>query len=231
MPCITIVPTSHIASESLRDVEKAIRQARPDCIAVELDLRRFIAMQARMPSFREAMRGAGALNMVTMLTFKKVQDWLGRKVGVMPGTEMLEAVKMAEEGGIHVEFIDRDIGITVQRIAAIPWTEKARLILSLVGGVALGGVAARLSRNPVKLDLRKVPPPELVEQVVASMKTGFPALYRALVQERDSYMARRLASLSGVHESIVAVVGAAHARGIRSRLERLSKDLRIVEII
>ena len=50
------------------------------------------------------------------------------------------------------------------------------------------------------------------------MKREFPGLYKALVAERDMYMARRLAGLSGGFERIVVVVGAAHLPGLQRML-------------
>ena len=45
MAKITIVPTSHIASQSIRMIQKAVEKENPDCIAVELDENRLRALK------------------------------------------------------------------------------------------------------------------------------------------------------------------------------------------
>jgi pheromone shutdown protein TraB len=47
----------------------------------------------------------------------------------------------------------------------------------------------------------------------------FPGLYRALVSDRDAFMAFRLRTLATRFERIVAVVGAGHETGIKRLFE------------
>ena len=151
---------------------------------------------------------------------KQVQKWLGGKVGIMPGSDMLGAVKEAEAAGIRLAFIDRDIAITMQRLGKVPWTEKAKLVLFMVKGLTIDSLLAKAGRGKrVQLDLKKVPPRELINEVLVVLKKEFPNLYRVLVRERDLYMARRLAGLSLRYERIVAVVGAAHSPGLLEMLK------------
>ncbi len=218
---VIIVPTSHIAAESLKMVERVIREEGPDCVAVELDINRFMAMESREASNWQALRQLGPWTFLMFIVLKRVQSWLGRKVGIMPGSEMLRSVRVAEQEGVHVEFIDRDIGLTLQRMNGVSWREKAKLIFFLFRGLTLDSVMARAGRGRVvRLDLNRVPPRELIEGVMGILRKEFPGIYRALVAERDAYMARRLTDLSGRFERIVAVVGAAHATGLRRILGR-----------
>jgi pheromone shutdown protein TraB len=219
MAGIIIVPTSHIAAESLKMIERVIRQEGPDCVAVELDIDRFVAMESGEASKWQALRQLGPWTFLIFIVLRRIQSWLGRKVGVLPGSEMLMAVRVAENEGVHVEFIDRDIGFTLQRLNGISWREKARLILFLFKGLTLDSIMAGAGRgSAVRLDLRKVPPRKLIVEVLGVMKREFPGMYRALVTERNSFMARRLVALSGRFEKIVAVVGAAHAPGLQGML-------------
>jgi pheromone shutdown protein TraB len=226
MKSIVIVPTSHVAPESLRAVERVISQERPDCIAVELDINRFMAMESGGASSWQAIRQMGVWSFLMFLILRRVQAWLGRRVGVMPGSEMLSAVRIAEQGGIHVEFIDRDIGITLQGFRGVPGREKAKLILFLFKGLTLDSIMARLGRAGVaRLDLRRVPPRKVIEEVLGVMEREFPGIYRTLVTERDAYMAGRLAALSGSFGKVVAVVGAAHLSGLQRILGQGSGGL------
>ncbi|MCK4714506.1 MAG: TraB/GumN family protein, partial [Candidatus Aenigmarchaeota archaeon] len=151
---------------------------------------------------------------------KRVQSWLGKKMGIMPGSEMLRAVKVAEHNGVHVEFIDQDLGITMERMKRIGWREKAKLIFFLFKGLSIDRIASGPDKKQVKVDLRKVPSREIVQEILRVMKKEFPGFYRVLVTERNSYMARRLLMLSRVFNRIVAVTGAAHTPGLQSILDQ-----------
>jgi pheromone shutdown protein TraB len=215
MARILIVPTSHIAEESLRAVERAIRQERPDCVAVELDINRFMALEGGEASGWQALVQLGPWIFLMFIILKKLQSWLGRKVGILPGSEMLRAVRLAEQEGIHVEFMDRDIALTLERLKRVSWREKAKLLLFLFRGLTLNSIMARTGQGKFRLDLRRLPPRELIEEIMETLMKEFPGIYRALVAERDDYMARRLTGLSGSFDNIVAVVGAAHASGLQ----------------
>ncbi|MCJ7816999.1 MAG: TraB/GumN family protein, partial [Candidatus Aenigmarchaeota archaeon] len=70
------------------------------------------------------------------------------------------------------------------------------------------------SGSPRKLDLSKVPPEKLVNQVIELLRKEFPWLHRILIEERNLYMAQRVFQLSQRCQNIVVVVGAGHAKGI-----------------
>lgn len=216
---IVIVPTSHIAGESLRAVERAIRQERPDCVAVELDLGRFMAMERGEASGWQALRSLGPWTFLMFFVLKRIQGWLGKKVGILPGSEMLKAVRLAEKEAVHVEFIDQDIGLTLERLRMVSWREKAKLLLFLFKGLTLDRVPARPGKTRVvRLDLERVPPRELVQEALEVFRREFPGLFKAMVEERDAFMARGLMALAARHEKIVAFVGAAHSSGLQRML-------------
>jgi pheromone shutdown-related protein TraB len=216
---IIIVPTSHIAEESIRRVRDVIKEKKPDCVAVELDPNRFVAMERGESSNWDAFRSLGAWTFLMFLVMKKVQSWLGKKVGIMPGSDMINAVRTAEKEAIPIAFIDRDIGITLERLRRVSWKEKARLLVFLFKGLTVDSLMAKQGKK-VKLDLRKVPPKELIEDVMDVLSRKFPGIYKVLVVERDNYMARRLAGLSLKFGKTVAVVGAAHVPGLEKAFAR-----------
>ena len=71
---IIIIPTSHIAEESLRTVERVITREKPDCVAVELDLNRFIVMEGGESSNWHALRNLGPWTFAMFFLMKKVQN-------------------------------------------------------------------------------------------------------------------------------------------------------------
>ena len=58
---------------------------------------------------------------------------------------------------------------------------------------------------------------ENVQKIMAQLNRLAPALYEALVSERDAYMAAGLNGLNQI-ESIVAVMGIAHVNGVEENL-------------
>jgi len=220
MPKIKIVPTSHIAEQSLRDIRHAIEKEDPDLIAVELDMDRFIAMQSEeKTSAIQALKALGFFNCLVYGMMRKIQGWLGKKVGILPGSEMLTAVRLAEERAINVAFIDRDVRLTFLRMGTVPIRERLKLVWFMVKGITVGAIMSKLGRGE-KLDLSKLPPEELIEQAMLLLKKEFPNIYKVLVRERDVYMTSKLRQLSERYHRIVAVVGAGHRKGLEKGLRK-----------
>ncbi|RLE10377.1 hypothetical protein DRJ04_09260 [Candidatus Aerophobetes bacterium] len=206
MPLI-IVPTSHVAEESLERVKNTIERFKPDVIAVELDIHRFILLEEKNKKSTD-LRSSGFLNFAIYTLMKKLQIRLGKKTGIFPGSEMLLAIKIAEEKGIDVEFIDRDIRITLFKLQTIPIKEKIKLILFLLFGFSFS----------FKFDLKKIPPQDIVDKTVETLRRNFPCIYRILVTERDSYMAERIRSLMKTYKRVLVFVGAGHKKGLETLL-------------
>ncbi len=216
---ITIIPTSHIARESIRQINEAIEREKPDCIAVELDAGRYQALQEGEAPLLESLRALGPVTFIFFFVLKGLQDSLGRAVGIMPGADMMEAVRLGRLRGINVAFIDRDIGETFLRIKAVPAREKMRLLLfALMAATGLGLKIARQPGDKKSFDLSKVPPENLVEEALIILKRRFPWLHRILIEERNAYMAQRIGKLSTRYNNVLVVVGAGHAKGIEEIL-------------
>jgi len=210
---ITLVPTSHIAEESLRKIEAIVEKEKPDCIAVELDMTRFAAM--KMGGGRPSIRELGIGSFLVFWLMKKIQDWLGKKVGILPGSEMLRAVELAQKRKTMLFFIDREIQETFLRIKSIPAGEKLKLFFLLIKGVVLGSLFIGK-----KIDLKKVPEDRIIKEAMGFLRKELPGFYRVLVEERDEHMARQLICLSRQYKNIVAVVGAGHKEGLTALLNR-----------
>jgi pheromone shutdown protein TraB len=149
--------------------------------------------------------------------FKKLQGWMGKKVSIFPGEEMMEAVRLAGRRKIKVAFIDQDVRLTFLNMKTVSVKEKMKLIWFLLKGLTLGYAWSKIRRQE-GIDLSKVPSEELVEEAMGLLRKDFPQIYRVLVTDRDAFMAKNLSGLSGKFKSIVAVVGAGHQKGISSFL-------------
>ena len=157
---VRVVGTAHVSSESVREVEDAIEDERPDVVAVELDEGRYRQLQGETPDDIEPgdlLRGNTVFQFLAYWMLSYVQSRLGEKFDVTPGADMMAAVDTAEELGIDVALVDRDIQTTIQRFwARLGPLEKARLVGGLVFGVTdargIGlalGVAAGVIAGPL----------------------------------------------------------------------------------
>ncbi len=213
-PKIRIIGTSHISPQSIRQIEHTIRKESPDCIAVELDAGRLHGLLRKEPVSWKSISQVGVRNFAVAKIFSVIQRHLGKKTGVMPGEEMLTAVKMAQEVRADLVLIDQDIRTTLERIRKIPFSEKLKLFLSFF----------RKTEFDEKIDLRKVPIERVVGKVLDELRKTAPTLHSVLVKERDEYMAKMLFQLSQKYDRIIAVVGVGHKKGIIKELKRMKRE-------
>ncbi|MFB6160673.1 MAG: TraB/GumN family protein [Haloferacaceae archaeon] len=141
---VRVVGTAHVSAESVDEVERTIEAESPDVVAVELDDGRYRQLQGDTPDDldpSDLLRGNTVFQFLAYWMLSYVQSRLGEKFDVRPGAEMLAAVEAAEERGIDVALVDRDIQTTIQRFwARMSLVEKLRTVGGLLFGVADGRV-------------------------------------------------------------------------------------------
>jgi pheromone shutdown-related protein TraB len=212
---IRIIGTSHIARQSIEEVNAAIFDFRPDIVAVELDYPRYHALMSgakRGISLKE-IKYIGIKGFLFALIGEYVEKKLGRIVNTKPGADMLAAIKTAKKQGIPIALIDQNISVTLRNFSrALNWREKWRIFADIVKGFLFGKMEMK-KMGFESMDLSKVPEKELVKKVMAVAKKRYPSLYRVLVTDRNIYMARMLAGIArkNPEKKILAVVGAGHA--------------------
>lgn len=205
---LVLIGTSHIAQQSLREVEHAIEEEKPDIIALELDIKRAYALMHKVKhklTWRD-IRRIGVKGYLFGVIGAWVEEKLGAKVGVKPGSEMKMAINIARKKNIQLAFIDQDIEITLKKLSkAFTWKEKWSLIKDIFQAVFS-------RKKQLYFDLRKVPTQGIIKKLMVKVKKQYPNLYRVLVVERNQIMAARLATIMKSYpiKKIVAVVGAGH---------------------
>lgn len=217
---IHFIGTSHIAPESVSKVKKLILELKPDFVAVELDKRRLASLLSKKKG-SASWRDVGKIGVKGWL-FAVLGAWvekkLGKKVGISPGEEMVQAVKTAQKVSAKIALIDQDIEITLRRFSrALTWREKWNFVVDLVKGLVF--------RKGIKFDLSKVPPEKIVEKLLKEVKGRYPNVYRVLIKERNQVMARNLAILMKEYPDsvIVAAIGAGHERDMKALLKKYLK--------
>jgi HSP20 family molecular chaperone IbpA len=126
------------------------------------------------------------------------------------GGDMAAAVEEAEDRGIPVVLIDREIETTLRRFwERLSFFERLKTVGALVAGfLGFGGVEVE--------EIDRAIEENRVEGYVDELREFSPEGARVLIDERDAYMASRLSELEG---KVVAVVGAGHEEGLREYLE------------
>ena len=149
---VEVVGTAHVSEQSVEEVESTIEARRPDIVAVELDEGRYRQMQGETPDDLDAsdlLRGNTVFQFLAYWMLSYIQARLGDRFDVEPGADMKAAIDTAEELGLGLALVDRDIQTTVQRFwARLTAREKLTLLGSLLAelgppltvGLSLGAV-------------------------------------------------------------------------------------------
>ena len=204
---LTIIGTSHIAKQSLDEVERAINVEKPDIIALELDRRRLYSLFKKPGRIRiYDIKKIGIKGFVFSLIGAWAGKKLGKMVGVMPGSEMKKAVKLAKKNKIKIALIDQDIEITLRKFSkSLTWKEKWNFFADVVKAVFS-------KKKTLEFDLTKVPSKKVIKKLVGQVKKRFPNVYNVLIEERNHIMAENLRKIMEMHpdKKILAIVGAGH---------------------
>ncbi len=115
----TLLGTAHVSKISVDAVEDAIDSGAFDAVAVELDAQRLQAISdpdalAKLNLVDVIRKGRVAL-FAANLALAAYQRRLAEQLGIEPGAELKRAVTLANERGLPVALIDRDVGLTFKR--------------------------------------------------------------------------------------------------------------------
>ncbi len=215
----TLLGTAHVSKASLDAVRAAIASGSYDTVAVELDPQRLASLTdpdalAKLDLVKVLREGKTAL-FAANLGLAAYQRRLAEQLGIEPGAELKAAALDARERNLALHLIDRDVGITFKRASSrLGWWGRAKLggglIASLFGDEEVGGD-----------EIEKLKQGDMLEASFGEFASDSPALYDAIIAERDRYMAARLresaTAASGARE-VLAVIGAGHLQGMAQHL-------------
>ena len=217
---ITLLGTAHVSRSSESAVRRLIAEGGFDAVAVELCPSRHAALKDPdalagmdlLQVVREGKMGLVAAN----LALTAYQQRLADQLGVEPGAELRAALEAADGAKVPIVLIDREVGVTLRRLtAAVRWWQRPGLIAGLV--------ASLLTREEVaEEDIERLKTGDILHNTFADFADQAEPLYRALIGERDQYMALKLHEYAESHpgKRILGVVGAGHLDGIEQHLAR-----------
>jgi pheromone shutdown-related protein TraB len=198
--------TSHIAKQSLDEVKKYIEEEKPEIIALELDRKRLRALTSKDKKkieFRN-IKHVGLKGFLFSLFGAWAERKLGKIVGVAPGSEMRQAIRIAKKKGIEVALIDQDIEITLQRLSKeITWKEKLNFLVDIIK-------ALFLKKEKIDFDLTTVPNKKVIKRLTTKLKERYPNIHKVLIEERNQVIANNIKKLMAKDKRILIILGAGH---------------------
>ncbi len=214
---IRIVGTAHVSQKSVDEVREAIEEFSPEVVAIELDASRFKALKqhARDPTVQDVLEVKNFNSLLVQWLLAYLQRKIGLDVGVAPGAEMKAAIEEAEKRGIAIALVDRDIGVTLLRFwNSLGFFGKIKMFWALVVSIAEVD-------NGEEIDIESLKDQDVIDMVMAEFRKFSPNGARALIDERDAYIAHQLVLLKAQRPEgkILAVVGAGHQQGLTGYLD------------
>ncbi len=212
---IILVGTAHISQVSKDLVHETIENESPDTVCVELDEGRLKSIQDpnrwKNTDLRDVIKKKQLATLIANLVLGSYQKRMGAQTGVKPGSELKEAVNVANKKNIPIVLADRDIKITLKRTwACTPWYRK----FSLLGGL----FASIFDKTEIsEEELQKIKEKDALNSMMQEFGNTFPEVKQVLIDERDQFLASKIKNAQG--DKVVAVIGAGHMRGIASIIE------------
>ena len=212
---IILVGTAHISQVSKDLVHETIENESPDTVCVELDEGRLKSIQDhnrwKNTDLRDVIKKKQLATLIANLVLGSYQKRMGAQTGVKPGSELKEAVDVANKKNIPIVLADRDIKITLKRTwACTPWYRK----FSLLGGL----FASIFDKTEIsEEELQKIKEKDALNSMMQEFGNTFPEVKQVLIDERDQFLASKIKNAQG--DKVVAVIGAGHMRGIASIIE------------
>lgn len=207
---IYLVGTAHVSKASADLVESVIRRYHPTTVCIELCESRFKTIKNpeiwKNTDLFEVIKSGKAYVLMAQLALASFQKRLAKEFGVKPGEEMHRAISLAEEIGAEIYLVDRDVKTTLKRA----WSKASFWSL---WGIIISLVASAFSKNDITEDeIEKLKNTDALTAMMGEFSDRLPGVKTALIDERDNYMASKIAEAPG--ETIVAVLGAGHIPGM-----------------
>ncbi len=216
---VTLLGTAHVSRASAEQVRQLIEGGDYDAVAVELCRGRYGALVdpkslSQMDLFSVIRKGRVYM-VVASLALSAYQQRLADQFGIEPGAEQRMAIRLARERNLPVLLIDREIGITLKRIATgLGWWKRYSLFVGLL--------SALLSREDVtEEEVERLKDGDVLETAFAEFAADRGDLYVPLIEERDRYMAAKLRQETERSRArrVLAVVGVGHLKGVERNLK------------
>ena len=187
---ITLIGTAHVSPESVAEVKDALSAQMPECVAVELDEKRYESMTNpdlyRDLDIIKVLKRGEALLVLANLILGSFQRRMGNNVGVKPGDEMRAAIDLAQEKNIPFSLVDRSIKVTLNRAwAKNSFWGKCKLLAALI--------SSAFSKEEVSAEeIEALKKENEMDSMMAELSDFLPTVKEVLIDERDRYLAAHI---------------------------------------
>jgi pheromone shutdown-related protein TraB len=220
----TLLGTAHVSHSSTEAVARMARSGNFDAIAVELCSARLEALRGERDwkdlDLYRVIRQKKAGLVMAQLALSGYQRRIAEQFDIEPGAELKAAADAAQELGLPLQLIDRDLALTLKRsFRSIPWYKRAYM--------ATGLLLSSLSTDEIDEEaIEKLKEGDILESTFTEFAEHSPELYAALISERDRYMAAKLRDQNLQHagRKVLVVVGAGHLEGLHAQLSEGAAD-------
>ncbi len=233
---IILIGTAHVSKESADLVKTVIEEQRPDTVCVELCESRYQSIRQKErwqnTNIVKIIREKKAFLLLSNLMLASFQKRIAKKLGVVPGQEMITALNSADSVDADIHLADRNIRVTLSRTwRKMSFWDKMKLFSQLM--MSMGNV-----EDISEEDVEKMKQEDVLETLLSEVGQRMPVIRDILIDERDQYLTEKIRTAPG--EKIVAVVGAGHVPGIKkywespidvAALETLPPKRKYIEVI
>jgi len=210
---LRLVGTAHVSSVSVELVRQQIEEWRPDLVAVELcESRKAALLEPDGLDNEDLLKilNDGRSHMILLQSaLAAEQRRMGIASGEKPGAELLAAIEAADEAGVPVELIDRDVVITLRRAwSKMGFREKFRVLDALLW--------QEDEEEEASIE-ELLEDSDMLSNLMEEAREVAPAAGSVLIDERDAFLAGRIQQIRG-RGKVLAIVGAGHLGGVQEQL-------------
>jgi pheromone shutdown-related protein TraB len=222
-----VLGTAHVSRSSVEAVQALLANETFNAIAVELCESRAQGMRdpeafKQMDLFRVIREGKAGM-VAASLVLSTFQKRLADQYGIQPGAEMKAAMDGAAQLNVPLWLVDREVGTTLKRAwHSVGFWQR----FGLLGGM----LASVFERETIdEKEIEKLKQGDMLESAFSEFASESAPLYRALIAERDAYMAARLREEAGRSVTanpckVLVVIGAGHLKGLCEHLRIQQAD-------
>ncbi|WP_250626979.1 TraB/GumN family protein [Pinirhizobacter soli] len=220
-----LLGTAHVSRASVEAVQALLAHESFDAVAIELCESRAASVRdpeafKRMDLFQVIRQGKAGM-VAASLVLSSFQRRMASRYGIEPGAEMKAAMEGGHARNLPVWLVDREVGTTLKRAwRSVGFWQR----FGLMGGL----LASVFDKDDIaEEDIENLKQNDILESAFSDFAKGSQPLYRALIGERDEYMAARLREAAmrapGV-QRVLVVIGAGHLKGLVEQLGSQQQD-------
>lgn len=218
---VAILGTAHVSKQSVLDVENLMKQIQPDCVCIELCEARYEKIQDserwKKLNLFEVIKSRKLPLLISSIFLSSFQKKIGERMEVKPGSEMMKAIELAKKDNRMLEFVDRDIQLTLKRAwRFVGYFSKMFLFSELLTSLV---VNEKLEEDSIE----KLKERDILEALFDNLPMQLSKMKFAIVDERDYFMAQKIQHIIRDNpniKKIMLVIGIGHQNGVQKSLHR-----------